>query len=416
LRRRIVHGPDWLLDVVESTGEGVPQRLELPWHLDGQVTVETPGRWEPDELDAELVDEEARFVPDDGGGDVTLNATKDGKTIRLILVGGTLLRATGPGRPTGPPSRRTFYLARREGESPRCAAVLDFGGQVSGVEVGISEVSVAEPSGTTAIKFLGDRATVVAGGRTIELAGVQPPVVRRPSRTPIDRPIAVQGEAVRIDDRPPLDGSVDGFDTSAPLVLDDEAQYNRSEEPYPGPEALSATAYLNWDAEALYLAVEVMKPEVILEDAAADSGATAGAAAFGAGPRLDNEPPDIHLDGIQVYYRAAGSPTRAFLIRPSAAGPVRARPIPGTPAEPTPIAGGTRLTENGYCLTVALPCPELAQATADATVAFDLVINEARSGRVRRAGQLAWGGGHGWVYLRGDRRAEPEWGRLVLVG
>ena len=219
-----------------------------------------------------------------------------------------------------------------------------------------------------------------------------------------ERPAPVEGEAPRIDHRPALDGSLDGFDDSAPLVLDDEIHYNRSEESYPGPEALSAIARVNWDVDALYLAVTVTKPDVILGDPVP------------APLRLDNEPDDIHLDGVQVYYRVAGGPAWGFLIRPSEGGGVVARAISGSPADPVALEGGSTISDEGYCLTVALPCPELHRLPPQPVIGFDLVVNEARAGRVRRAGQLAWGGGHGWVYLRGDRRAESEWGQLALVG
>jgi hypothetical protein len=35
--------------------------------------------------------------------------------------------------------------------------------------------------------------------------------------------------------------------------------------------------------------------------------------------------------------------------------------------------------------------------------------------RLRRAGQLAWSGGGGWVYLRGDRIHQSELGLLELA-
>jgi hypothetical protein len=156
--------------------------------------------------------------------------------------------------------------------------------------------------------------------------------------------------------------------------------------------------------------VTVTKPDVVLGDPRAEP------------LRLDNEPDDIHLDGIQVYYRLGRGPARAFLLRPSGDGGLIDRPIPmaemgsvGVGGSPPSLDGGSVVSESGYCLTVALPCPELRRRPEPPQLEFDLVVNEARPGRVRRAGQLAWGGGHGWVYLRGDRRPESEWGRLALV-
>jgi hypothetical protein len=78
-----------------------------------------------------------------------------------------------------------------------------------------------------------------------------------------DRPAQVHACAPHAAEPPALDGTFDGLDGSEPLLLDYEDQYRRSEEPYPGAEEFSATAVVNWDADALYLGVDVVKPEVI---------------------------------------------------------------------------------------------------------------------------------------------------------
>ena len=211
------------------------------------------------------------------------------------------------------------------------------------------------------------------------------------------------GEAMLVDSPPPCDGSLDGFDGSTPLLMADEAHYYRSEEPYQGEDSLNATGYLNWSPGGLHLGVVVTKQDVVLGPAVP--------------PLLgrDNEADDIHFDGIQVYYRAPGAPPRAFLIRPNEAGGIFARPIPGSPASPVDLPGGSAVSDDGYQISVTLPCPELATLRVGAQIEFDLVVNEMRPDRVSRAGQLAWGGGSGWVYLRGDRRAEDQWGMIELV-
>ena len=45
---------------------------------------------------------------------------------------------------------------------------------------------------------------------------------------------------------------------------------------------------------------------------------------------------------------------------------------------------------------------------------FDLLINELLPDRARRAGQLVWSGGNGWVYLRGDAHDMTQAGSLEL--
>jgi hypothetical protein len=48
-------------------------------------------------------------------------------------------------------------------------------------------------------------------------------------------------------------------------------------------------------------------------------------------------------------------------------------------------------------------------------VRFDLAVNEMRDERQRRAGQLVWSGGGGWVYLRGDGQDASRLGVLDLA-
>ena len=132
---------------------------------------------------------------------------------------------------------------------------------------------------------------------------------------------------------------------------------------------------------------------------------------------FDNDPEDVHSDGIQLYARAGDAgEVRAYLIRPSADGGILARPIPGSPDQLVELAGGSTIGQGGYTITVAIPLAELGQVGRSATVQFDVVVNEMRPGRVRRAGQLAWGGGGGWVYLRSDYRDPARWGTLELLG
>jgi hypothetical protein len=225
------------------------------------------------------------------------------------------------------------------------------------------------------------------------------PLVTKP------RPLGQQGTAPWVDVPPPLDGSLDGFDLSHPLPLDHEDQYRRSEEPYPGPEELAATAWANWDDEALYLAVEVTKPDLLLRPADAPP------------LRLDNEPDDIHSDGLQVYVATAtDGPELGALIVPQEDEPrLRVRPV-GEGAEPTlDIAGDWSPTETGYLVTLAIRVPDWPARRRGERVPFDLIVNEMRAGRERRAGQLVWSGRGGWVWLRGDRQPRVSFGELELA-
>jgi hypothetical protein len=216
--------------------------------------------------------------------------------------------------------------------------------------------------------------------------------------------MVAHGVALQVAESPAPDGTLDGFDLGEPLELDHEDQYRRSEEPYPGPEEFSARAYVNWSDGGLQLAVEVVKPEVFARDPKAPP------------LQLDNEPDEIHGDGIQVYFRLpADEAVHGLLIVPSTeAGGLTARPVPGTLSGPDAVRGGWQRTESGYTLTVAIIPAGWEQFRPGDEIAFDLLVNQMLPDRMRRAGQLVWSGGGGWVWLRGDRQDPERLGSLEL--
>jgi hypothetical protein len=78
------------------------------------------------------------------------------------------------------------------------------------------------------------------------------------------------------------------------------------------------------------------------------------------------------------------------------------------------VQGGWEATETGYRLTLAITPPGWSELRPGEEIGFDLLVNEMRSGRQRRAGQLVWSGGGGWVWLRGDRQDPARFGTLEL--
>jgi hypothetical protein len=245
---------------------------------------------------------------------------------------------------------------------------------------------------------------ILEGGR-VALRGARRVPPTPPARPLIDhhRATPVTGLALGVADPPPLDGSLDDFDFSAPLELDHEDQYRRGEEPYAGPEEFSAAAAVSWDGEALYVAVDVRKPELVIRSEAAPA------------LRLDNEPDDIHADGIQLYVRIKPDhPVHGFLIVPSGDdGSIRVRAASGTSGDPRMVHGAWQPAESGYTLTLALSLPEWTPRPGD-QIGFDLLVNRVEPERERRSGQLVWSGGGGWVYLRGDRQDPASLGLLEL--
>jgi hypothetical protein len=128
---------------------------------------------------------------------------------------------------------------------------------------------------------------------------------------------------------------------------------------------------------------------------------------------LDNEPEDINADGLQVYSGVPGEPELGWLIRPLPDGALAVRATQG-PAAPPP-RGAWQATPRGYRITVALPAVGIKALRADQGIAFDLFVNEMHADRQRRAGQLVWSHGPGWVYLRGDRHALASYGELMVL-
>ena len=127
---------------------------------------------------------------------------------------------------------------------------------------------------------------------------------------------------------------------------------------------------------------------------------------------LDNEPEDINSDGLQVYIDL-GSGTLGVLVVPREGGGIIVRSLgEGGGLE---VTGDWSRTDDGYLVTLRLAEPGLALLHPGSTLGFDLLINEMRPGRQRRAGQLVWSSHQaGWVYLRGDRHNDAELGSLEL--
>jgi len=386
--------------------------LELPWHLSGDTEVVTPGAWLPDQLASEFVTEVQRFqrqTTDDRTYEIRSTATHGDGEGRVTLVAkfvadADFLRAKGPGAP-GTSEPVTFYVLRARGRNARVITILESTSAIPSIqsirhegdviEVGTSDGAhrhsanaegwdIATPS--IQIKLRGRQDT----GKTI----IVPLFSER--RSP------VEGIAVPLASPPTLDGTLDGFAGNEPLVLDYEDQYRRADEPYPGPDDFSATAYVNWTEEALYVGVSVIKPSVIFRGPDAPP------------LRLDNDPDDIHSDGVQVYVRVADDlPVYGFLIVPSDDdGAIRVHAVAGATSEM--VNGAWEPTEAGYCLTIALRLPDWPNARPGDRIGFDLLINQMEPDRLRRSGQLVWSGGGGWIWLRGDRQDPSRFGVLVL--
>jgi len=401
-------GERYVLDVVELAGRD-ERLLELPWHFAGRGDIEG-GRWEDGKLDDEFVSRVEQLAP----GAITpivLELEADSRSLAAHFVfSGELLRAEGPGRPDGG-QRQTFYLQRVRARNARCVTVLEYekrGTSVLGVRLSGDLVEIKTPTGNERHRFAGNEWTIEQGGKRIGLATVKAPEQLN-AVLDLDPAVRPTAAALRVAAPPSLDGSLDGFDTAEPLLLELEDQYRRSEESYSGPEDFSARVFANWDDDALYLAVLVNKQDVVFRRPDAPP------------LQLDNEPDEIHSDGVQVYLSDSiagdGSPHWGYLVVPDPTGSaIRTRVVSDAACDAHDVRGAWRKTGEGYCVTLAVAWPEGLLTHVGGRVGFDLIVNEMATGRERRVGQLVWSGGGGWVWLRGERQDPRRHGVLELVG
>jgi hypothetical protein len=407
LTRTVVAGPAYVLDIVQLSA-GEDQLLELPLHLGGETEMEVPGTWVAADVPAEeFVHQAERFVPAGAGPRVLRSSGRQDATLTVhLLFDGELLRARAPGAPNVS-GLVPFYFLRGQGRNVRMVCVLESTRAertVRGIQSVGAAIEVETSRGIERHLATAEGWEIQTDAATVRLAGVRRHAAPFEPLVQTNRPSVARGAALQIRDAPMLDGTLDGFDTTAPLDLDHEDQYRRSEEPYVGPEEFSAQAYANWSDEGFYLAVEVTKPEVFPRDP--DKPPLA----------FDNEPDEIHADGIQLYLRLPDEETvHGLLVVPSAKGDeLIIRPVGTLAGSGNSVSGSWRTTETGYTITLGLTPEGWAHYRLDEELGFDLLINQMLPGRMRRAGQLVWSGGGGWVWLRGDRQDPARLGILEL--
>jgi len=376
LQRTIVVTPGYLLDVVQMAS-GVGERmLALPWHGWGRVEPHGAG---------------LTFVRDDG-------------TLHVLLAGRQPFQvqlSTAPGPPVsgGDGEDLQFAVVVSSGEEVTLAACVAHQGGVEELECHKGSFVVRLAGGGMHSHAPTEHGWHIDLGRgdPIELGGArEPPEEAVPAAAPAPEARVAAARSLLVREPPALDGTLAGFRVDEPLALDRADQFRRAEEPWAGPEAFSARAWLNHLDSTVFLAVEVTAPEPAFR------------ARGEADPEWDNESPDIHSDGIQVYVE--GVSFLGWLVVPDGddESELKVSAVRGTDASSEMLHGAWAPTERGYRITCAI---ELPDDVGD--FGFDLCVNRFREGRERRVGQLVWSGAGGSrLYLAGDR---PLSHRLPLV-
>lgn len=402
IQRTIVLTPGYILDVVQMGAAAGERQLAVPWHGLGEPTV--------DELGITFVRQSGV-----GGGQSDQLRILLGARQRFQVL---LQKAPGPPGQAGAEDMQ-FAIAFGSGEAVTLAACIDLGAGVEEVECVDDDFIVRLPGDRVHAHRATDEGweieldhgdPVELGGLRDEQAGDQGPegmavpgdrFAIGGAQAPGPRPpaLSLAGSVQRVRQPPVLDGTLDGFPGVPSLVLDRPEHFRRAEEQWKGAADFSARAFLCHDGEALYAAVEVTGRPAFRPPESVD-------------PEWENENPDIHGAGLQLYVESTGF--FGWLVVPDARdeSKLRVSGVRGTDGEREMITGGAwSLTDTGYRVTLAIQVPD--ELAGD--VGFDLLVNQGEEGRERRTGQLVWSGAHGArLYLAGDRAPNVPLPRLAL--
>ena len=186
---------------------------------------------------------------------------------------------------------------------------------------------------------------VDAGRQTVRLAGIRRHRGRRSCRWSTNRPLGTEGSA-----RPGRRAAGARRHAGRLRRRPSRCRWTTrtsiagARSPTPGPEEFSATAAVNWDDEALYLAVDVVKPRPIVRArrcAAAAARQRAGRHPQRWGPGVPASP--ARRAGLRVPHRALdGRATARIRVRGDRAAP------PATPEMVTRRAGSPPMS--GYAI------------------------------------------------------------------
>ena len=398
VERSVVWGPDLLVDTVRV--EAPPGAVvDLPVHPVAELEFPTEpaaneSGWRDDaghESGYDRITVLGRLPAGepwscDGGG-ATLHLTpREGETVLVARAPGPPTYDLADGRPLA-------FLIRRAGGAGTWILCVTPGGRACRVtrtdtdlvvETGGRRIRLAEGDDDLTIHEDGHAPVRLAARPSRGAARRSEPSAAGTPRATVVIPL--------VDAAPTLEtwpAAAAGFDLGA-------RAYRRSESRYGEAGTFHGRVEVVAWGDALSFRFDVTKDDVVVRGAQEPD------------PALDNEPADIHSDGVQCY--VGRRQWAGYLALPDLErGAIRVRPVAGTAARRDAAHGTSRRTSSGYQMLVH--CATGAPFQPGEQVRFSAVVNEMRSGRMRRAGQLALAGG-GWVYLRGDRESPAA----ALVG
>jgi Heparinase II/III-like protein len=329
---------------------------------------------------------------------VLLRGNVSGVPVKLWLAADdpfALWRLRGPGPPNEPP--RDFFLVRSSAATGRLRTVIDWSDSIDNVDASEETLVVTRRDGSRHTHARQETDWHIgAGDDRIVLTRGRARLPFRAPATPIE-PVEPQTIVVprleSLQDRP---GDL-AHDARANRVTLGASHYRRSEQSW--DEAGRPAATLAFAATATDFHIDISVEKELRARFPAQS----------TNP-LDNEHPDINVDGVQLYLDGD-----SWILIPEPDAPnvrVTARHVAGSRDAPSLRAKWTP-TSSGYGMRVTVPLGEL---TAREPLLGDVIVNETLPERERRRGQLVLSGARGeWVYLRGDRQESSRFFRFVIA-
>ncbi len=396
--RSVVVGPTYVVDIVEVRADSSTE-IELPIHPVDGVDIELDGARAVTQFAGYGVPSEvfrpAREVTSSGGMSFANKWFKmhlaPRPDERVLLV-----EAPGPPSPDFADGLPTpFVLRRASGSGQWVQCYTSVSVPVERIEIKGGDVFVVyEDASRDRIRVRPRACSIaVAGGDTRRMSGARARPPEKPRTVPRPRRIWCP-----VLERIPTAATWRDVVPSAAVMELGPGHYRRSETPHGARGRFDALVAVATHGSDFWFIVDVAKPSLAFRSASAPD------------PRLDNEMPDIHSDGVQCYIDWRGW-TGFVLVPDPTSHRVRITPVDGARGDPTTIEADWCRTERGYTLVSRVALDRVLEPGE--TVFVNVVVNEYYADRQRRSGQLALSGG-GWVYLRGDRE-DPRSALLAVV-